>query len=153
VKASTRKTPQPSPASHSAIRHLQGDLAFLGTPERVSALRGACLVRDRHRCVITRRFDLNEANSRAKLASREGTVARDDDGNPFDNTTSFSALEVAHIIPHSLTRLNASNELVRITLLCHSPDVYLLLTPFSHSTPPKLQPSRFLICSTTALHT
>uniref|UniRef100_A0A8H7NPJ1 HNH nuclease domain-containing protein n=1 Tax=Bionectria ochroleuca TaxID=29856 RepID=A0A8H7NPJ1_BIOOC len=111
LKASTRKTPQPSPASHSAIRHLQGDLAFLGTPERVSALRGACLVRDRHRCVITRRFDLNEANSRAKLASREGTVARDDDGNPFDNTTSFSALEVAHIIPHSLTRLNASNEL------------------------------------------
>ncbi|KAK7394090.1 hypothetical protein QQX98_013128 [Neonectria punicea] len=44
LKACTKKTPQPSPAAHSAIQRVQGEgHAFSGTPERVSALRAACL--------------------------------------------------------------------------------------------------------------
>lgn len=62
VKASSRQTPQPSPAFHSAIARLQG-VEFVGTEERISALRGACLTRDRHRCAVTRKFDRAEASS------------------------------------------------------------------------------------------
>ncbi|CAI6095255.1 unnamed protein product [Clonostachys chloroleuca] len=47
----------------------------------------------------------------SRFVSREGTVARDDEGNPTDNETQVDPLEVVHIIPHSLTRLNASNKL------------------------------------------
>ncbi|KAL2138306.1 hypothetical protein VTI28DRAFT_6995 [Corynascus sepedonium] len=110
LKASTRKTPQPSPAYHSAIQRLQGGVGFVGTQERLSALRGACLIRDRHRCVVTRRFDSNEAVKRYESA---GDNARDDDGNPLDEDQpgTFEPLEVAHILPHSLTRLGGSEEL------------------------------------------
>ncbi|CAH0044959.1 unnamed protein product [Clonostachys solani] len=108
LKASTRKTPQPTPGSQSAVLALQqGAVTFLGTPERVSALRGACLIRDRHRCVITRRFDIEQVKRQQK-ASQE---LQDDDGNSLAGHTRFSNLEVAHIIPHSLTRLNANSEL------------------------------------------
>lgn len=111
VKASTRKTPQPSPASHSAIQKAQGQgYTFAGTPERVSALRGVCLVRDRYRCVISRKFDRNEAIKRGRS---DGAEARDEDGNPLRGQ-SFDSLEVAHILPHSLTRINAGNQLVRV---------------------------------------
>lgn len=114
MKSSTKKTPQPSPASHSAVQRAQGGEGqnFLGTPERVSALRGACLIRDRHRCVITRRFDDTEALRRMDDASRRGVVAKDDDGNSLEEEEVFGTLEVAHILPHSLTQVNASNELV-----------------------------------------
>ncbi|KAI1424058.1 hypothetical protein F5Y12DRAFT_754595 [Xylaria sp. FL1777] len=89
IKASTKKTPQPSPAYHSAVERVQGGAqGFVGTPDRLSQLRGACLVRDRHRCVITRKFDWTEAASRTR---KHGEDARDDDGtllredlNPFD---------------------------------------------------------------------
>lgn len=120
MKASTKKTPQPSPASHSAVLNLLGQEStttppFVGTPERVSALRGACLVRDRHRCVITRRFDKKEAAERLRAAGSRGIPAQDDDGNPLDNGVDFEHLEVAHILPHSLTRTNSSSKLVWIT--------------------------------------
>ncbi|KAJ4171733.1 hypothetical protein NW754_000312 [Fusarium falciforme] len=112
LKSSTKKTPQPSPASHSAVQRAQGEgRNFLGTPERVSALRGACLIRDRHRCVITRRFDDTEALRRMDDASRHGVVAKDDDGNSLEEEEVFGTLEVAHILPHSLTQVNASKEL------------------------------------------
>ncbi|KAF5026420.1 hypothetical protein F66182_1485 [Fusarium sp. NRRL 66182] len=104
LKASSRKTPQPSPATHSAVQRVSEGHKFSGTPERISALRGACLVRDRHRCVISRRFDQSEAFERM---SRYGDEARDDDGTSLVGQT-FDALEVAHILPHSLTQLNAS---------------------------------------------
>ncbi|KAG8664909.1 uncharacterized protein FPOAC1_012886 [Fusarium poae] len=62
VKASTKKTPQPTPASHSAVMKTQRqDHVFSGTPERLASLRGACLIRDRYRCVISRKFGRAEA--------------------------------------------------------------------------------------------
>lgn len=114
VKSSTKKTLQPSPASHSAAQRAQGGEGqnFLGTPERLSTLRGACLIRDHHRCIITRRFDDTEALRRMDDASRHGTVAKDDDGNSLEEEEVFDTLEVAHILPHSLTRVNANKELV-----------------------------------------
>ncbi|CAG9986480.1 unnamed protein product [Clonostachys byssicola] len=51
--------------------------AVVGTTDRLAALRGACLIRDRHRCVISRKFDLGEADKRME---RDGDDARDDDG-------------------------------------------------------------------------
>ncbi|EJT68692.1 hypothetical protein GGTG_13739 [Gaeumannomyces tritici R3-111a-1] len=103
LKAATNKTPQLSPITHSAVQRAQGSSlpqSLAGTPERLSALRGTCLVRDRHRCVISRKFDVTEALRRRKAAPKD---ARDDDGSiiePRDVTT----LEVAHILPHSLTK-------------------------------------------------
>ncbi|KAI8943948.1 hypothetical protein F4801DRAFT_595322 [Xylaria longipes] len=108
LKASTKKTPQPSPAYHSAIERAQGG-TFSGTSDRVSALRGACLVRDRHRCVISRKFDLQEAVNRVR---RDGENALDDDGNLLrEDATSVSVLEVAHILPHSLMATPSGCEL------------------------------------------
>ncbi|KAL2256825.1 hypothetical protein VTK26DRAFT_1067 [Humicola hyalothermophila] len=111
LKASARKTPQPSPAYHSAIQRLQGSgVGFAGTPERISALRGACLIRDRHRCVVTRKFDRTEALKR--ITSARG-AAQDDDGNLLNEEQYgiFEPLEVAHILPHSLTKLGRGEEL------------------------------------------
>ncbi|KAG4282253.1 hypothetical protein FPRO04_13329 [Fusarium proliferatum] len=113
LKASTKKTPQPTPASHSAVMKTQrqGHI-FSGTPERLANLRGACLIRDRYRCVISRRFDSAEALKRSR---RPGgwNEALDQDGAPLLGQK-FARLEVAHIIPHSLTQLNSSRELVRV---------------------------------------
>ena len=114
VVASTKKTPQPSPASHSAVQRAQGGegQAFLGTPERLSALRSLCLSRDRHRCVISRSFDVSEVRKRTTHARRQDGVARDDDGIPLSEEDSYEYLEVAHILPHSLTRVDTSGHLV-----------------------------------------
>ncbi|KAI1768657.1 hypothetical protein GGR53DRAFT_346453 [Hypoxylon sp. FL1150] len=111
LKASTKKTPQPTPTFRSAFGEAQGAAAqgFVGTPARISALRGDCLVRDRHRCVISRKFDRNEAISRY---SRNGDNAQDDDGILLSGN-SFDVLEVAHIFPHSLTRVSACSQLKR----------------------------------------
>ncbi|KAI1375352.1 hypothetical protein F4677DRAFT_454958 [Hypoxylon crocopeplum] len=70
-------------------------------PFRISTLRGDCLIRDRYRCVITRKFDRQEARSRF---NRDGDNARDDNGILFKET-SFEGLEVAYILPHSLTKV------------------------------------------------
>ncbi|RYC54053.1 hypothetical protein CHU98_g12155 [Xylaria longipes] len=108
VKASTKKTPQPTPTYLSAIQEVQGVAhSFVGTPARVSALRGECLVRDRHRCVVSRKFDLHEATKRF---NRDKGNARDNDGSLLEESL-FEALEVAHILPHSLTKVNANHEL------------------------------------------
>ncbi|KAI1272767.1 hypothetical protein F5Y07DRAFT_286290 [Xylaria sp. FL0933] len=111
LKASTKKTPQPSPAYHSAVERVQGGsvLSLPGTPDRLSALRGACLIRDRHRCVISRKFDLREAADRMRKA---GNDALDDDGNLLrEDENSVDVLEVAHILPHSLVKTDAGSEL------------------------------------------
>lgn len=89
------------------------DHVFSGTPERLASLRGACLIRDRYRCVISRKFDRAEALKR--LQQHGGSKAVDQDGVPLaDAGQRFDYLEVAHILPHSLTQLNSSKELVRI---------------------------------------
>lgn len=95
-------------------------MEFAGTPERVSVLRGACLVRDRHRCVVSQSFDDGEATVRFETA---GADAQDDDGNLLaDEERPFDTLEVAHILPHSLTKREAEPELV-IHLLTHRKSV------------------------------
>ncbi|UZP37066.1 hypothetical protein NXS19_004882 [Fusarium pseudograminearum] len=111
LKASTKKTPQPTPASHSAIMKTQRqDHVFSGTPERLASLRGACLLRDRYRCVISRKFDKTEAVKRFQKHGRNDAI--DQDGMSLaDPGQRFDYLEVAHILPHSLTRLNSSGEL------------------------------------------
>ncbi|KAI0540055.1 hypothetical protein GGR58DRAFT_511909 [Xylaria digitata] len=82
---------------------------FVGTSDRLSRLRGACLVRDRHRCVITRRFDWTTADKRMR---RDGDNARDDDGALLlEDINGIDALEVAHILPHSLMKADAGREL------------------------------------------
>ncbi|KAI0144480.1 hypothetical protein GGR57DRAFT_507531 [Xylariaceae sp. FL1272] len=107
IKASTKKTPQPSPAYHSAVEQGQGATqGFVGTLDRLSQLRGACLVRDRHRCVVTRRFDYAEALKRTK---QHGNDARDDDGAPL--RAPVDLLEVAHILPQSLMKADTGGEL------------------------------------------
>ncbi|RSL71270.1 hypothetical protein CEP53_001527 [Fusarium sp. AF-6] len=109
LKASTKKTPQPTPASHSAVMRTQRQgHVFSGTPERIASLRGACLIRDRHRCVVSRKFDKAEALRRYRR--HDETEPRDQDGAPLEGQ-SFAYLEVAHILPHSLTRLGSSGEL------------------------------------------
>ena len=45
---------------------------YVGTPERLSALRDACLVRDRHRCVVSRAFDKDEALKRIDASVKAG---------------------------------------------------------------------------------
>lgn len=49
LKASTKKTPQPSPVYHSAIQSVRaGGQTFSETSARLSTLQGNCLTRDRH---------------------------------------------------------------------------------------------------------
>ncbi|KAL7623277.1 hypothetical protein AAE478_006958 [Parahypoxylon ruwenzoriense] len=110
VKASANKTPQPSPALHSAVRGAQGQggQQYVGTGSRLSTLRRDCLIRDRHRCVISRKFDFAEAEERLNTLGR----AQDDEGNLLENDPDDPEyLEVAHILPHSLTKLNRRGEL------------------------------------------
>ncbi|KAL3429313.1 hypothetical protein BDV09DRAFT_180610 [Aspergillus tetrazonus] len=99
LKASAGKTPQPTPA----LSRSTTSKVAIGTPKRVSNLRKSCLIRDWYRCVVTRRFDAQEAQSRYK---RDGQDVKDDDGKsllPERDTMAY--LEVAHIIPHSLKSL------------------------------------------------
>ncbi|KAK4042719.1 hypothetical protein C8A01DRAFT_44339 [Parachaetomium inaequale] len=111
VKATGRTTPQPSPAFHSAIERLQAGDEFASTSDRLSALRGACLVRDHHRCVVSRSFDWPEANRRFR---RDSSSARDDDGTLLeDGSLPFRHLEVAYILPRSLTKLRQGLELLK----------------------------------------
>lgn len=75
--------------------------AATDTRQRVSIPQKSCLVRDRHRCVVSRRFEIVEARKRTK---QHGDNREDDDGNPLRNEARgrFQYLEVAHILPHSL---------------------------------------------------
>lgn len=113
MKAYGGKTPQLSPAIHSAVHRAQGGgytEDCIGTPERVSTLRSDCLERDRHRCVISRKFDHKEALRRL-LADGEDN-ARDDDGKLLVKENSYEFLEVAHILPHALTKVDTNLQAV-----------------------------------------
>jgi hypothetical protein len=101
VKASAKKTPQPTPAALS-----EPQLSLYPSARRVANLRRDCLIRDRYRCVISHTFDRAEALNRGK---RNGDNAKDDDGNLLkDEDKLLEVLEVAHILPHSLMSYNAS---------------------------------------------
>lgn len=65
-------------------------------------------MRDRSRCVISSTFDATEAVARLR---EDGDNAKDDNGNHLMGEL-FESLEVAHILPHSLTQANDCGELV-----------------------------------------
>ncbi|KAI1962128.1 hypothetical protein LOZ47_003134, partial [Ophidiomyces ophidiicola] len=110
LKAAGQQTQRPSPAPLSAIqRAIGGDQEYAGTPDRLSVLRGVCLIRDHYRCVISRQFDSKEALRRLK---RDRTHARDDEGNPLQGQD-FATLEVAHILPHALMKGDRDSQLDR----------------------------------------
>ncbi|CAK44086.1 uncharacterized protein An01g11840 [Aspergillus niger] len=100
LRASSSKTPQVTPAALS----LSQTPTPLGTRQRVSVLRKDCLVRDHHRCVISRKFDIVEARKRN---AEDGDNCKDDNGNLLSSSSrgEFQYLEVAHILPYSLTTL------------------------------------------------
>ncbi|KAL2755592.1 hypothetical protein ACRALDRAFT_1076854 [Sodiomyces alcalophilus JCM 7366] len=79
---------------------------YTTTLTRVAALRGTSLVRDRHRCVISRAFDAEEAEKRMDSEGEANT--KDDDGNLLSGP--YGYLEVAHIIPHSLMGAQEDSE-------------------------------------------
>lgn len=91
-----------------------------GVSGRLSSLRRDCLIRDRHRCVITRRFDLREALIRD---DRDDINAKDDDGNWLrDEIEDPEFLEVAHILPHSLlSSKDGNSQLVCSEYTCSHP--------------------------------
>lgn len=87
LKVLTKKTPQPSLASHLAVTSAQRQgHVFAGTPERIANLRGACLIRDRYRCVISHKFDQAEALKRFGLQKRGQGEARDQDGHGLNRS-------------------------------------------------------------------
>lgn len=108
MRATGNRTPQTTPADLSA--RLED---VVDTPARLSVLRRDCLIRDHHRCVVNRVFDLDEAGKRYE---RYGSDGQDDDGERLDpDPGKFARLEVAHIIPHSMTSATREtrSELVR----------------------------------------
>lgn len=107
------KTPQPTPRLTPISQ--QGGQTLVGTPARISDLRAKCLVRDHHRCVISRKFDIRESTKRFEESK---TAALDDEGNSLLQQETDS-LEVAHIIPHSLVSSSddPSKPLVRYPLV------------------------------------
>ncbi|OQV11251.1 hypothetical protein CLAIMM_15113 [Cladophialophora immunda] len=106
LRASARKAAQPSPA---AFTDLPSAHLLAATTRRLANLRRDCLVRDHHRCVISRSFDCDEATSRI---FQDGTYgAQDDEGTPLRNkSNTFTTLEVAHILPHSLTTFSSGEQ-------------------------------------------
>ncbi|KAJ5542992.1 hypothetical protein N7535_005416 [Penicillium sp. DV-2018c] len=92
LRASSVKTPQPTPTSLSSLQ----SSTPTGTRQR------NCLIRDRHRCVVSRKFD--RAAARKRFAENAESCA-DDDGNLLKDESSdrFQYLEVANILPHCLT--------------------------------------------------
>lgn len=89
------------------------DQEYPTTLARLAALRGAVLVRDRHRCAISRAFDAEQAEKR--LARDGNENSKDDDENTLSGP--YMYLEVAHIIPHSLMQPREGSE-VRIPSRC-----------------------------------
>ncbi|KAK0655444.1 hypothetical protein B0T16DRAFT_396971 [Cercophora newfieldiana] len=111
LRASTGKTPQLTPTYHITVQQVQTHEEqqrmqdFVGTPERLGALRGLCLTRDRHRCVITRAFDHDELVKRLRQPE-------DDDGNVlYPERDDYSHLELTHILPFNLTKVEGGGEL------------------------------------------
>lgn len=88
-------------------------------PDLITDPREDCLIRDRHRCVITQAFDFDEAVSRHKQYADE---AKDDEERSlFKGGNHFLHLEAAPVLPHSLAEIGSSpSELVRLQLWARS---------------------------------
>ncbi|KAI9041042.1 uncharacterized protein KD926_007458 [Aspergillus affinis] len=104
LRASSVKTPQLTPTSLSTML----PSTPTSTKQRISLLRHDCLVRDRHRCVVSRKFDIAEARRRLN----RGKSSTDDDGKLLESEPrgNFQYLEVAHILPHYLTKVASGDE-------------------------------------------
>jgi hypothetical protein len=72
----------------------------------VAIFREDYLIRDRHRCVISRKFDNIKAGKRV---GREGDdKAKDNDGHLLKYEAGiFIPLEITHIISHSLINVSS----------------------------------------------
>lgn len=65
---------------------------------------------------MSRRFDAEEV---VRRTTTSGDQAKDDDGNLIqDETRPFDSLEVAHILPHALTKVDTGFGLVSL-LIAH----------------------------------
>jgi hypothetical protein len=96
VKASTGRVRRPTAETRSALQMAQAGEEFLGTLSRSSLLRLRCLERDRQRCVISHLSEPQEVAG--------------------DHEPSLPTLQVAHILPHSLTQTRSgSYQLVGFT--------------------------------------
>ncbi len=104
MRASGGKTSYPA----SAVSESIPEDSTPGINERLSGLRKACLTRDRHRCVVTRRFDQAEADRRLQSDGYEN--ARDDDGRLLKEEEEMDFVEVAHILPHGLMTASGNQE-------------------------------------------
>jgi hypothetical protein len=72
----------------------------------VTALRGECLKRDHHRCVISGRFD--DAGALERVEREGDDEAKGDDGHKLKREAgTFAPLEIAHILPHSLMNVGS----------------------------------------------
>ncbi|KAK9476669.1 hypothetical protein V1514DRAFT_321901 [Lipomyces japonicus] len=67
---------------------------------RTSALRESCLIRDHHRCVVSRIFDIDVVR---KHKHKDRII--DDNGNEVSRNDQIDYLEIAHIIPFSCLSL------------------------------------------------
>lgn len=106
VKAAARRAPLPSLASQPAV------------PDLITDPREDCLIRDRHRCIITHAFDFDEAVTRHKQHAND---ALDDEGRSLFGGNHFLHLEAAPILPHSLAEIGSSpSEEVRLQLWARS---------------------------------
>ncbi|CAI7627392.1 unnamed protein product [Penicillium glandicola] len=101
VRATSVKTLQSTPTSLSSLQ----SSTPTGIKQRISVLRQGCLIRDRHRCVISRKFDRATARNRF---TENGEFCADDDGNLLKDEPSdqFQYLEVTYILPHSVTTVS-----------------------------------------------
>jgi hypothetical protein len=141
VKALASKTPYKTPGSLSRLQLSGGGI---GTPQRVKSLRDDCLERDRHRCVVTRKISIKEAQNR--LEKDEDNLKDNDRESLLPERNEMAYLEVSHIFPHplmSLTRIGGEQKLVR-TL------INACLWSLTYSLPRlslRRWLTRFLICS------
>ncbi|KKA17921.1 hypothetical protein T310_8132 [Rasamsonia emersonii CBS 393.64] len=92
LKASSRRTPQPTPTSLS-----RGQTSKLVcAPQWLSTLQYDYLICDCYQCVISQKFDWNEAEVRM---TRDGNNACDDDGQLLTHEPqTLASLEVTHIL-------------------------------------------------------
>ncbi|KAB8239617.1 uncharacterized protein BDW43DRAFT_258660 [Aspergillus alliaceus] len=105
LKALASKTPYNTPGPLSRLQLSEG--GGIGTPQRLKSLQDDCLERDRHRCVVARKFSVNEAQERFE---KDGDNLKDDDGESLlPERNEMAYLEVAHIFPHSLMSLSSNS--------------------------------------------
>ncbi len=96
VRSLSAKTPQITPRLSALL--YQDNNILVGTTKQLSLLGAKCLIRDRHRYVISRQIDITEAESRFEIM---GINAIDDDRLPLANRD-MGYVKAIYIIPHTL---------------------------------------------------